>query len=370
MKLDQTSLKLSLLATGLICVIAWLAVPRAGWAADEPHISGLYEICIGVTDLLPQIAYWEQFGYRIGKIGELSAAEAKALYGVESKLRSVRLLHQDADHGLIRLLVWEKPLNEGLGLARLMTPGSRWTSTLTRDVLQLYNHAEAAQRAGKPVNIVSPQWSEIYKLEQSEPFLGNIVGVRELIVLQPLTRNMFFERFGYDAPRYGKISESSKFRSSQVTHSGLVYQSDDSNLPLFYRDVLGLQVGFPEMEYRYQSLDAASRSLYGMKPGEYYFGATLDDPRSGVTPDTAISGRVLLRRIPTEIKVENLMAHSRPGSLGYSLYTYRVRELAQMHAKVKASKATDVTAALHNEFGEQSFSFKAPDGHSWTLLGK
>ncbi len=338
--------------------------------AADPPISGLYEICVGVTDPLPQISYWEQLGYRIGPIGELSAADAWALYGVDSKLRSIRLLHQDADHGLIRLFVWGKPVNEGLGLTRLITPGSRWTSTLTRAVLQLFNHAEAAERANKPIAIVPPQWSEIYKLDQSEPFLGNIVGVRELIVLQPFARQMFFERFGYTAPKYGGVNEASKFRTSQVTHSGLVYQSDDPELPLFYRDVLGLQLSQLEKKNTYESLGPGSAALYAMKPGEYYFGSTLDDPRSGPAPDTAISGRVLLRRIPMARKDENLIERSRPGSLGYSLYTYRVKDIAAYQAKVKASKATDVTPVLKNEFGEPSFSFRAPDGHSWTLVGR
>ena len=46
------------------------------------------------------------------------------------------------------------------------------------------------------------------------------------------------------------------------------------------------------------------------------------------------------------------------------------RDTTAYHAKVKASQATQVTAVLKNEFGELSFSFRAPDGHSWALVGK
>jgi hypothetical protein len=358
--------RITLLLVGLLLFsAAWFAQ-----AAQEPPISGLYEICIGTTDLLPQIAYWEQLGYRVGSIGELDAAQAQSLYGVNSKLRAVRLLHQDSDHGLIRLWQWEKPVNEGLGLAPMLQPGSRWTSTLTRDVMSLYNHAEAAQRAGKPIHAVVPQWSEIYKLAQSEPFTGDIVGVRELIVLQPLTRNMFFQRFGYDAPKYGKINEAAKFRTSQATHNGLVYASDDAATPKFYSEVLGLQLAQFDKLTTYESLDEGSRQVYRMKPGESYYGSVVNDPRNGSTPDAAVSGRLLLRRIPLALKHENLIERSRPGSLGYSLYTYRIADLAAYHAKVKASKATDVTPMLKNEFGEMSFGFKAPDGHSWVLVGR
>ena len=155
--------------TILLCFVLVLAV--SGQSNSDAHpIGGLYEICIGVTEPKAQIAYWEQLGYRVGASGEISAADAKKLYGVDSKLTSIRLLHQDSDHGLIRLMVWEEPVNKGLGLLRLIAPGSRWTSTLTSDVLNLFNHAEAAERAKMPIKLVLPQWSEIYKLEQSAPW--------------------------------------------------------------------------------------------------------------------------------------------------------------------------------------------------------
>jgi hypothetical protein len=296
-----------------------LTVPRAA-QSPEPPISGLYEICVGVADPLPQIRYWETLGYRIGPIGELKADAARALYGVNSGLRSIRMLHQDAEHGLIRLMAWERPVNEGLGLAKLMTPGSRWTSTLTQDVLKLYNHAELAERAGAPIRVVTPQWSQIYNLGKPEPFTGEAVGVRELIVLQPFSRNMFFERFGYTAASYGRVNEGAKFKTSQVTHSGLVFQSDDPDVVKFYGDALGLKLVNAETHNTYESLDAGSRNLYAMKPGEEYYGTTADNPKSGRTPDTSVSGRLLLRRIPTRVKIENLMERSRPGSLGLSLY--------------------------------------------------
>ncbi len=358
---------------GLILSLALLIAPvtigRVA-ATQEPAISGLYEVCIGATDPLPLIRYWETFGYRVGPIGELKAEEARALYGVDSKLRSIRLLHQDADHGLVRLLVWDKPANEGVGLVKLLTPGTRWTSTLTKDVLAVYNHAEAAQRSGAPISVVPPQWSEIYKLGKPEPFTGETIGVRELIVLQTFSRQMFFERFGYDVPRYGRVNDGAKFKASQITHSGLVFQSDDVEAAKFYGEVLGLKLAAVETHNTYESLDAGSRNLYAMKPGDEYYGTTVDNPLSGRTPDSAVSGRLLLRRVPSRVKSENLMARSRPGSLGYSLFTYRVADINAYQAKVKSSKAANVTPVMNNEFGEKSFSFVAPDGHFWTLVGK
>ena len=332
-------------------------------------ISGLYEVCIGVTDPLAGIRYWETFGYRIGPIGELHAREAKALYGVDSHLRSVRLLHQDADHGLVRLFIWEKPTNDGLGLTRLITPGSRWTSTLTRDVLQLFNHAEIAQRNGFDISIVPPQWSQIYDFGKSEPFTGDVCGVRELVIIQACTRQVFFERFGYDLPYYGSVNESSKFRTSQFTHGGLVFQSDDAKSVMFYIDVLGLKPVTVEQLQTYDMLDEGWRRLYEMRPGDVYYGTTVDPPYSGDTPDRMFSGRLLLRRVPGHVKTDNLMHRSRPGSLGYSLFTYRVTDLNAWYIRVASSDATGVTEVMKNEFGELSFSFVAPDGCFWNLIG-
>ena len=69
--------------------------------ASEPltSISGLYEVCIGVMGPVPEIQYWEFFGYRIGETGRLSAEQANILYGVDSRVQSIRLYHLDADHG-------------------------------------------------------------------------------------------------------------------------------------------------------------------------------------------------------------------------------------------------------------------------------
>jgi len=38
------------------------------------RIGGIYEVCIGVPEPISAIQYWEQFGYRVGKIGNFSAA--------------------------------------------------------------------------------------------------------------------------------------------------------------------------------------------------------------------------------------------------------------------------------------------------------
>lgn len=336
-----------------------------------PTISGLYEVCIGVTEstLLEQIRYWELFGYRIGPVGGLDARDAEALYGVNSRLRSVRLLHQDADHGLVRLMSWDKPLNEGLGLVKLLVPGSRWSATLTLDVLDIWNHAEAARRAGIPTHIVPPHYDEIYKAPKAEPYIGQLAGVREMVVLHPFARRCFYERFGYTVPAYGKVNEASRFKASQVTHVGLVFQSDDATLPAFYTDVLGLLAQTKERLTSWDDMSESARNNFMMQPGDASYSNLIDNPRAKPGPAGMVSGRILLRRIPSWVPVEEAFDRARPGCLGYSLYTYRVSDIDHYAGRVAASRATEVTPVLGNEFGERSFSFKAPDGNPWTLVG-
>jgi hypothetical protein len=342
-----------------------------------PSISGLYEVAIGVhgaddgnadAGLLEQISYWESFGFRIGRIGGLRARDAQALYGVDSNLRSVRLHHQDADHGLVRLMAWSKPRNEGLGLAKLLSPGSRWAAILTSDILRIWNHAELAQRAARPTRIVTPHYDEIYKAVRVEPYVGENRGVREMVILHALTRSCFYERFGYVVPRYGRIADGSKFQTSQITHAGVVFQSDDASLPRFYVDVLGLVAHADERFIRYEEMSDSVRALFMLEPGDDSFSNLIDNPLAGRGPQDNVSGRILVRRIPTNVKANDHHELSRPGSLGHSLYSYRVTNIDDYRVKLRASRATNVTEVLANEFGEKSVSFRAPDGYDWTLV--
>ena len=204
-------------------------------------IEGIYEVCIGVEDAIPQIQYWEQFGYRIGRIGKLAQASANRLYGVDSAVQSIRMFHQDADHGLVRLMVWDSPVNQGLQMDSMKVKGNRWATSLTEDILNILNHAEGAEATGYPIRYTPSSWEVIYQQEgKAAPFVDPTVGVREMLLLQPLTRQVFFERFNYTMPNYGKINPSSLLRASQITHMGAIVQDDSKEILRFYDQVLGL----------------------------------------------------------------------------------------------------------------------------------
>jgi catechol 2,3-dioxygenase-like lactoylglutathione lyase family enzyme len=333
-------------------------------------IEGIYEVCIGVPDPISAIQYWEQFGYRIDRIGELSAAVAKQLYGVNSGLRSIRLAHQNADHGLIRLMVWQNPTHAGLGMESMRVKGNRWATTLTADILNLLNQAEEAAKAGLSIKCTRPHWEIIYNKERkSRPFIDPAIGVREMMVLQPLTRQVLFQRFGYTMPHYGEINENAAFKTSQFTHMGMVIQDDSKETLKFYEDVLGLLRVRDDVETSYES-SLAGREIFDLEPGEKFFVTAFDDPRSHKTDlSAARSGRLYIIRFPNSLKLESKFERANPGCLGMCLYTYRVRGLEEYRDRLIVSQAQNITDPVSNEFGEQSLSFVAPDGYFWTLLG-
>jgi len=336
--------------------------------AQETTIGGVYEVGIGTRDADALVKYWERFGYRIGQSGELDEKEAFRLYGVKSKLKSIRLFHQEADHGLIRLMQWEKPVNDGLSMSPMNVLGNRWGAMLTADVYNLQNHAEEAIAQKRPIFMVEPQRAEIYKLEKRPiPFLENYASVREMCLIQPESRQILFQRFGYALANYGRVNDQSFFKSSQITHFGMVIYRNQENID-FYGKVLGLLKVKENADFDSDYNNPSSRAIFSLLPHQKYGATDFDDPRSSKNPAEARSGRLKIIWFSPDSKLENKFAFTNPGSLGLSLYTYRVKGIQNYYAKVKASPATGLTEIQMNEFGEKSFSFVAPDGYFWTIL--
>jgi catechol 2,3-dioxygenase-like lactoylglutathione lyase family enzyme len=333
-------------------------------------VGGLYEACVGVTDLAEATAYYERFGCRAGATGELDAARAKALYGHDSAVRSLRLLHQDADHGLVRLMQWERPRNAGLGLDRnLRCSGSRWGVRLTQSILTIANHAQRAAELGQPIHVIDPILAVIGEVtgeQAARPFLDEIVGVREMVVFQPCYRQVFFERFGYESPLYGRVNPQSLFRTSQHTHCGLMIANDDHQVLRFYDEVLGLKRWF-DAERPYGQA-TGSRQIFGLEPGETHWMVDFDDPRSGEALADRRSGKLKVVRFGSTSRLPDKLDRSRPGSLGYCNYTWRCSGIEALWKRVAASGASAVTDVLADEFGTPAFSFTAPDGYAWTLI--
>ena len=338
--------------------------------ADAACVGGLYEACVGVTDLVEAIAFYQGFGCRVGPTGSLSAAQAGALYGVDSAVRSARLLHQDADHGLVRLMQWQRPLNDGLGIGdSLRCIGSRWGVRVTASTLNIVNHAQRALEAGQSLQLIEPVLAVIGEVSgerASVAFRDPIVGVREMVLMLPQYRQVFFERFGYDSPLYGQINPNCMFRTSQHTHFGLMIANDDAQVFDFYDQVLGLK-RWMDQTTPYENA-TGSRRIFGLTPGEGFHMVDFDDPRSGQSLAERRSGKLKCVRFAAGAQIEDRLDRSRAGCLGYSLYSWRVSDVQAMQRRVSSAGARQVTDVLADEFGRLSFTFSAPDGYQWLLL--
>ena len=331
-------------------------------------IGGVYELGIGTQDPMRDLLYWQRYGYHLDKIGTLSADDALALYGVPSPLKSYRLAHQAADHGLIRLMLWDAPTNDGLQLTSMRALGNRWGAMLTHDLYNILNHAEDARAQGLPITFTQPIRQQIYNAPSGQPFIDDAPCVRELIMIQPHARQVLFQRFGYTIPNYGTVNLNSAFKSSQITHFGLVVQGDDQLID-FYEETLGLLRARDNLVTHYEEVKDGA-NVFELTEGEQYVCTDFDDPRSSTNPMLAYSGRLKIIRYSHNAPLANHHAQARPGALGCSLYTYRVSDLPAYHQRVTQSAAKHVTPLLVDEFGKQAFSFTAPDGYFWTLISR
>jgi uncharacterized glyoxalase superfamily protein PhnB len=93
-----------------------------------------------------------------------------------------------------------------------------------------------------------------------------------------------------------------------------------------------------------------------------------DDPRSGRALAERLSGKLKCVRFAANARIDQRLDHSRPGCLGYSLYTWRARGLDALHRRVSAAGARQVRDITEDEFGQRSFGFNAPDGYPWVLI--
>jgi uncharacterized glyoxalase superfamily protein PhnB len=338
---------------------------------DKPRaIGGLHEVCIGVPSFEAPLSYWRAYGFTEGPRGQLSAQQAKLLYGVNSALSSMRLHHQDADHGLIRLMLWDQRLNDGVSIAPFRGQGSRWSGQFVRDILQVANHAAVARRQGYPVHDVPPSFIDLSSYnpamfggKPARPFADKIVAVREYTVIQPLARQALLERFGYDSKLLGKIDETALLPASQIVHGGMMFTADSDAATDFYDKVLGLKRVMVQETTWDKAM--ASRAAFDLIEGETHWSYTFEEPRSGPDNDTRRSGRLLMFRFKSDSRLADRRARSSPGALGYCLFTWRVRDVVEMRNACAANGCTAISEIRADEFGTRSFTCTTPDSFVW-----
>lgn len=325
-------------------------------------VGGVHELVVGVRSIGDAAAFWGRFGFQPGGSVELTASESSAVYGVPSAARVRRMSHGTSDHGLLRLVEWERPSGPGLGTHALRALGSRWGAMLTRSVLAVQSHAESAQEQGAQISWVSSSRQDPAG-PVARPFLDDLVHVREMILCLPESRQVLFERFGYTNPRYGAIVESA-FPSSQVTHVGVVTAGDPDQVYFHQRAIGALMTREASVS---TAADMASRRIFDLEAGEQYRCWDIDDPASSPVPSQWRSGR--LKYIHFDgAPVADLRASSHLGALGHTAYTWRVNDLVAAHRNVVTNGAINVTDLVDDGLGRRSFSFVDPSGYDWLYI--
>lgn len=334
-------------------------------------VGGVHEVCYGVPDLTAAADYWAAFGFKPVAEGRIDAARARELYGVDSAVEALRLQHLDTDHGMLRLMRWERPLGPGIGIAPLRAHGSRWVGQFVRNMLEISNHARVALKQGAPILEVAPSFIDLsaynpalFGGEPPRPFVDRVLAVREYTLIQPLWRQAFLQRFNYDSALLGRIDDDALLPCSQVVNASFMVSSDDPCVFDFYRDQLGLKaVGVQEIPYE-QAM--ASRGVFDLREGECHWCYTFEEPRSGSSNDTRRSGRLYLFRFPAGSALPDRLSQSQPGHLGCTLFTWRVRDAATL-------RQVCIDAGLHcgplsrDEFGAEAFRCIAPDRMHWSF---
>jgi hypothetical protein len=357
--------------TFVVASVFIAAIPVRAQPTQAPPIAGLHEAVFGVPNLQAAIDYWRLFGFHVVADGVVPPSLAGKLYNVSSAARAVRMQHLDTDQGYVRLWQWDKPAGEGVGLVPLLTPGTRWVNSFTDDLISIYNEAEEAKLFGDPVEIIAPVIDPYASKDNRRPmFFNTFQGVREMVVLTPVYRRVFYQLFNLVRPNLGQIAPT-RHRTSQIVIAGMTVAGDDGSWSTFYADVLRLPRWRDEFESTYQAANHLARDIYQLKPESRYYSANFRNPLDvGVKIEMHRGGSLYVRRIPTALAKTNLIENSRPGHIGLTLFTYRVSDIKDYHARVRASSATKVSAIIKNEFGELSFSFRAPDGMDWVLVGR
>ncbi|MBD1865761.1 hypothetical protein H6F95_00305 [Cyanobacteria bacterium FACHB-471] len=320
-------------------------------------ISGIFENCIGSGQAEPALQYWAELGYREIQRGQLSAETAHALYGHASNLTSIRLQNgNSADHGLVRIMVWEQPRNAGLQKSHPFVIGSRWFASLVQDIYAVADAFNDDNAHGGDWIVTEPIRGIEFIGQPGTNFYQRFTGVREFFVVGSETRQAFFQRYNYTRPGYGVIDPTSPLGVSEGTHSSIV--TADHDTVAFYTDVFGL---VPANNTRKRSgyQNPATRQILMLEEGNEFLLSSFSSPKTDVG---------VLQVYTPLYSTPNKLEFAQPGALGASLFTYQVEDIQTFRDRVSRSNARSVTPILSNEFNERSFGLVAPDEMTWVII--
>jgi hypothetical protein len=346
----------------LILFIAIIIFGNGSFAQlPETGISGVYEVMVGTKDAPWMIKYFGEYGFTVKDSAQFADNQSLELYGVKSGLKSYRLQNANIDsHGLLRILVWEKPLGDGVGFNIPETIGSRMAVMMTKDIIRLVDIYKMERQNGKQWLPIDPIFDDPLHVKdgQKVDFFNRPVGVRETAVYGDWFTHVFFQRYGYEIPGYGTINPKAPLQTSEFTHHDFFIKGDMAEVTRYYAEALGLKPEKPiEIDGDWLK---GPKQVFQMPDGySHYY-------RGFVSPNN-ICGK--LKFFVSRGVKPDMSEHQRIGEMGITLHSLYTPKLQMVHELVK-KQGIQPTKIIKNEFKEECFVFKGPDGVSWQIIEK
>jgi hypothetical protein len=325
-------------------------------------ISGVYEAMIAVNDAPYYIKYFAEFGFRVVDSGQLAETEVLKLYGIKSAVKSYRLQNGEIDcHGLIRLLVWDKPTGNGVGYSEPETIGSRMMVMKTKDIIRITDIFELLRKQKQEKWLpTEPLFDDPLKLNKNNDlsFFKRPGGVRENAVYGELFTHVFFQRYGYEIPGYGTINPAAPLKTSELTHHDWFIKVDSMQQLNYLQTALGLKAE------RAPEIDADNlkgpKAVFKMPDGYSHW-------YQGFVSPNNICGKLKFF-MPNGIKPDK-SKEQKIGALGLSIHSFYTKNLNMVFELVKKHQLKP-SAIILNELKERSFVFTGPEGAHWQIIEK
>ena len=332
-----------------------------GQPLPNTGISGIYEAVIASDKPAYHLKYFAEFGFKIIDSGTITKEHAKKLYGVPSVLKSYRLQNGEIDsHGLIRILVWENPLGNGVGYSEPESIGSRMMVMKTKDIIRLTDlYKMLRTEKGELWLPTEPFFDDPVRINKGETdFFKRPKGVRENAVYGEYFTHVFFQRYGYEIKGYGTINENTPLKTSELTHHDWFVKVDSMQQLMYLQTALGLKAErVPEIDG--DNLKGP-KAVFLMKDGYTHW-------YQGFVSPNNICGKLKFF-MPRGPKPDR-SAHQRMGELGLTMHTFYTTKLDYVLSMVKKHTLYP-SEILKNEFGERCFVFRGPEGAAWQIIEK
>ena len=328
----------------------------------DTGVSGVYEVIVGTDDAKPLLTLFKHFGFKQVAKGQFSAKKSKQLYGVDSALTAYRLQNGKVDsHGLVRIIEWQKLNGNGVGYAQPETIGQRMMVMRTKDIFRLYDVFLDARTSGEKWLPTEPVYDDLYAMTEGKlNVINRRIGVREMAAYGELVNFVFYQRYGYVIPGYGRIGDHAQLQTSEITHNDFVLpgktKSDLEKQTNYYRDVLGFKPEGPVvLDGDWQQ---GPKRVFNMTDGgsHWYLGF--------VSPNN-IAGKLKFFVSPDNRPDRSYgQALGQKGITAHSVYS---SDISTILKNAKHHKL-DISDVIENEFNEQSFLINGPDGSSWQVI--